>query len=249
MNHVKRTVLVLAALLASGFAHAATGPNTVELTGARIHLGDVVPTAPSDLAKLDLGPSPAAGASRLVAQADILKVVPDDRRASIAAPAQVRVVRKMQRLTATELDGLSRNAIQSAGLPRGATLGAIRAPAQAVVPAGYDRVSAVLPHPPRRQGAFDTSLGLDFSQNGEVVAHLTIPMQLVLGPEAMQSDVVRGSTIAVVVRRGFVEVSSTATTTADGDIGDVVQVVISGTGKSLRAKLLTKDRALAVEAP
>lgn len=252
MTSIHRISIAIAAalaLLASdvGLASAATGPNTIELARTRIHLGDLVPSAPQDLASLDVGPAPAPGASRIVAQADILKLVPEDRRASIAAPASIRVVRKTLHLAPNEIDALARDAIRRTGLPRGATLGAVRAPATLVVPAGYDRVTATIPRPPRRVGAFDTTIGLDLYEGSEVVAHVTVPVQLVLGPDAVQSDVARGASLALVVRRGFVEVSSSATATTGGDVGDVIQVLVRDTGKTLRAQIVAPDRAIAVE--
>lgn len=245
---MKRSLPFLFALALASTARAA-GPNTIELSGTRIHLGDVVPTAPSDLAPLDIGPAPAPGASKLVAQSDILQSVPADRRASVPAPAAVRVVRKTLHLSSPEIDGLTRDALRKSGLPRGATLGAVRAPASVTVPAGYDRVVATLPKPPRRLGAFDTQASIDLYQGTEVVARLAVPVQLILGPEATHADVVKGASVSVVIRRGFVEVSSLATTTTEGDVGDVVQVTIPSTGKSLRAKLVATDRAIVVDGP
>ncbi len=250
---MKRTTFALVLSLALGASLAgparAAGPNTVELASTTIRLGDIVPTAPADLAPLELGPAPAPGGSRILAQSDILRLVPADRRASVAAPAAVRVVRKTQRLDSAAIDALTRNALKSSGLPRGATLGAVRAPAAIVVPAGYDRVVASVARPPRRQGPFETTIGLDLFGGPEVVAHITVPVQLVLGPEAAAADVPAGALVALVVRRGLVEVSSSATASTAGDVGDVVQVVVRDTGKSLRAQLVAKDRAVAVEAP
>jgi hypothetical protein len=248
---MKRPLFALLLTVAVGaspaFAAGPSTPNTIELASSKIHLGDVVPTAPADLAPLEIGAAPAPGASRILAQSDILRSVPEDRRASIAAPAAVRIVRKTQRLDSAAIDALTRNALKSSGLPRGATLGAVRAPASLVVPAGYDRVTATVAKPPRRQGAFDTTVGLDLYGGTEVVAHLSVPVQLVLGPEAAQTDVASGATISLVVRRGLVEVSSAATASSAGDVGDVIQVVVRDTGKALRAQLVAKDRAVAVE--
>jgi hypothetical protein len=50
-----------------------------------------------------------------------------------------------------------------------------------------------------------------------------------------------------VVSRGLVEVTTPAVTSADADIGDVVQVLLRPSGRALRAELVAKDRALALE--
>ncbi len=49
------------------------------------------------------------------------------------------------------------------------------------------------------------------------------------------------------VRRGLIEVSTQAVTSADGDIGDVVQVLLRPSGRALRAQLVARDRSIAVE--
>jgi hypothetical protein len=42
-------------------------------------------------------------------------------------------------------------------------------------------------------------------------------------------------------------VSTPAVTAGDADVGDVVQVLLRPSGRALRAQLVAKDRALAVE--
>src|ERR1700689_5147445 len=69
----------------------------VQITGSRIHLSDVIPNAPPDLADFDLGASPAAGGSRIFDKGD-LAVALGDKQNKVSLPTAIRVVRKMHKL-------------------------------------------------------------------------------------------------------------------------------------------------------
>ena len=55
-----------------------------------------------------------------------------------------------------------------------------------------------------------------------------------------------GLAITLVIRRGLVEVSSAGTAGADADVGDLVPVVLSPSGRTISARLEDADHALAV---
>ncbi len=70
-----------------------------------------------------------------------------------------------------------------------------------------------------------------------------------LSAEAAVWDCSAKDTITVVVKKGSVEISAPATAGADADIGDQLQVTVKAAGRVLQARLVAKDRAVAVEAP
>jgi hypothetical protein len=59
----------------------------------------------------------------------------------------------------------------------------------------------------------------------------------------------RGGALTLVVRRGLVEVTSAAVAGADADIGNILQVTLRPSGRTVRARLVEKDLAELVESP
>ena len=239
------SMLVMALALASGAAHAA--PETVELSATRVRLGDVLRNLPKAAADEDLGPAPAPGATRLFAKSD-LEAALAGAGAKHTVPADgVRVARKTRRLGGAELDKMVREAVAKAGLPRGVTLSSVRAPASVEVADGFTQTDALVPNPGKRPGVVTASVALDLRAGAESVARLSIPVQLTVSAEAATYDVPKGSAVQVVIARGLVEVGAAAVTASDADVGDVVQVTVRATGRTMRAKLVTKDKAAALE--
>jgi flagella basal body P-ring formation protein FlgA len=74
-----------------------------------------------------------------------------------------------------------------------------------------------------------------------------VPLDLSVSAEGAVYDVVRGATVAVVVRRGSVEVRTTGFAGADADIGDRLPVQLRPSGRVLRTRLVNKDEALVEE--
>lgn len=147
------------------------------------------------------------------------------------------------------LTEITRAAIAASGarLPKGATIAAVHATASVDVPATRDRVTIEVTAPPRRAGSVNTTAVLTFWKAADVTARLPIIIELSVPPEALVFDVSKGAPLSLVVRRGLVEVTAPAVLAADADVGDVVQVLLRPSGRALRAQLVTKDRALAVE--
>lgn len=156
-----------------------------------------------------------------------------------------------RRPVANELTELARTAIVSsaARLPKGATLVAARASAGAAleIPVAPSRVTIEITPPPRRAGAVVATAVLVFWRDAEVSARVPLHLDLSVPPEALVFDVPKGGVLTLVVRRGLIEVSVQAVTSADGDVGDVVQVLLRPSGRVLRAQLVARDRAIAVE--
>lgn len=244
------TQLACVLSLAIAIAPAAAAPEAppVQVIGPRVHLVDVLPGAPREAADADLGPAPPPGGTRVVDRAEIVRAL---RERGVAEPkrlpASVRVVRKMRRLGARDLDALARTAVADK-LGR-ATLAAVHAPAATDVADGWTQVTAEVPPAPRRAGTFATVATLTFVVGGDVLGRVGVPIELAMSEEAARPDVAKGASLSLVVRRGAVEVSAPATASADGNVGDVVPVLVRATGRVLRARLLQKDpaKALAME--
>jgi hypothetical protein len=164
------------------------------------------------------------------------------------APAKPKTTRHP---VANELTELARNAIatSSVHLPKGATLVAARPSAGAAVdiPVAPSRVTIDVTLPPRRAGTIMTTAVLVFWKDADVSARVPLHLELSVPPEALLFDVPKGGVLTLVVRRGLIEVSTQAVASADGDIGDIVQVLLRPSGRVLRAQIVAKDRAVAVE--
>jgi hypothetical protein len=135
-------------------------------------------------------------------------------------------------------------------LARGVTLTAVRA-AQAVdVADGWARVDVDVPRAPKRQGAFvTTAIASFFTVDGEAIARVPVPMELTVSAEGATYDAPRGAAVTLVIRKNYIEVRTTAVTTADADLGDPVPVQLRTSGRVLRGRLTAKDEVVAMEDP
>jgi len=174
---------------------------------------------------------------------------PPAPKASATAPGKPAPTTR--RPVANELTELARTAVatSAARLPKGATIVAARSTNGAMVeiPVAPSRVTIDVTPPPRRAGAVTATAVLVFWKDSEVSARVPLRLELSVPPEALVFDVPKGGVLTLVVRRGLIEVSTQAVTSADGDIGDVVQVLLRPSGRVLRAQLVSRDRAIAVE--
>ncbi len=243
-------IALLSALSLAECVALAVPPARVEVSGHRVRVGDVIRGAPAAVADVDLGPAPQVGASRLIARAQILDAVrARGETATLRVPEAVRVTRRTSSLTPAELERVVREALPPARLPRGATLAAVRAPRAIELPAGWTSVTAELPRPPRRAGAFTTTAMVAFMSGDEVIARASVPVELTLSAEAAEPDVARGGAVTLLVRQGLVEVRVAASAAIDADVGDNLPVVLRPSGRVLRARLIERNVALAVEGP
>ncbi len=249
MHRAAAVTTLLAALAVAPAASAVNPLPRAEVSTPRLRAGDLFPSLSPAAAALDLGPSPAPGCSRLLDRAELTQAFTD---AGIPVPARlpaaVRVLRRMRDIAAPELERLVRDALAD-HLPRGAVLGAVRAPRTVAVPDGYATVAATVPRPPRRAGVYATAATVTFVRGTEVLAQVSVPVDLNLGPDAAVPDAARGAPVRLVVRRGLVEVTVGAEVGADADIGDTLPVVLHPSGRVVRARLVEPDRAVVLEAP
>ena len=236
--------------IASSPARGAAPVKEVQVVGPRVHLVDVVPTAPAAFASADLGPAPAPGGSRIVTQEELRTAAAGAGAKVIASlPSLVKVTRKMKKLSAADVDKETRKAILAVGLRRGVSIAAVRAPKTSEVADGYTTITASMPKPPRKTGRVPTTCALTFSRGTEVLARLSIPVDLDLAAEAAVPDTAKGAAVVVTVKSGLVEISAAAFAAIDADVGEEILVNLRPSGKQLRAILIAPGKAEVNTAP
>jgi hypothetical protein len=218
----------------------------VQITGGRIHLGDVIKNAPAEMVDFDLGAAPASGGSRIFDKGDLALAL-GDKQGRVMLPAAVRVVRKMHKLDVAEIEKTTTTSIAGMHLWRGASLVHVR-PLHAIdIPEGWTKIDIEIPKPPRRSGSLSTNATLAFEADGETTAKVIVPIELMLSDEAAKPEVTHGAEIQLVVKRGLVEVATSAIAGADGDAGDVISVTVRASNRVLRARVQDATHAVAVE--
>lgn len=250
---MKQLSLIAAALAAVFTAHAGlaapvapAAPPVIEIATARVHFHDlgIVGSAMPDV---DLGPAPPLGGARTIDREEVTRALTAaNAPAAPKLPAQFRVVRRARRLTTADVDKLVRAAIDPARVPRRATITNVRS-AALQVPDGFDRVTVDLPTLPRRSGTVTVTAAVSFVCEGDVLARITVPVDFNVPAEALVPDVAKGAAITLVVRRGLVEVSISAVAGADGDTGGILPVLLRPSGRLVRARIVDKDHAVALE--
>jgi hypothetical protein len=240
-------LLLLPPLVAARPAAARPPIAEVRIATARVHVADVLPAITGDAGALDLGPAPAPGGSRLVTRDDLRRALAEAHAAIPAAlPEAVRVIRKMRRLGALDLERLTRAALPAA-MPRGATLTALRAPKSVELADGWDTVTARIPRPPHRVGSFPSTVTLAFLSGGESLAEISFPIDVTVDATGAAFDVARGGQLTLIVKRGLVEIDAPALATTDADLGAIIPVTLRPSGRVVRARLVTVDRAELVD--
>jgi hypothetical protein len=162
-------------------------------------------------------------------------------------PDAVRVVRSARHLVASELNALVRGAMADKPLGRGVTLASVRADRPVDVAEGWTRVDVDVPRAPKKAGTFTTVAIASFFVDGEVIARIPVRVDLNVSADGATYDMLRGSPVMLLVRRSLVEVRAPGFAAADADIGDILPVQLRPSGRVLRARLSTKDEAIALE--
>jgi hypothetical protein len=251
MRHLLLASVLLALVTSSPIASAAKQRAVPEkqLARSRVTLADLVANAPSELAQLDLGASPAPGSSRLITEEEIVAALPEgtDARA-LRLPASVRVVRKARKVTPAELEKLTRAGIAEAPLPRNGTLTSARPRATVTVPEGWETVRVDVPKPPRKSGKHATTATLVFLEGEEVLAKVPVPIEMALPKSAAVPDVKKGTKLSFVVSRGAIEIKANVTAAADADVGEELPVMLENKNV-IKVRLASKEPPIAVEAP
>ena len=221
----------------------------VVIAHARLTVGDVLPTATTEAAAIDLGASPPLGGSRMLDHDEIaLALTSRHVEAPADIPLAVRVTRKADHLEGVGLERIVRQALD-ARMPKGASLTGIHLTRPLAIPSGWTRVSAELPRPARKVGPVSSATTLNFYEGDQPIAMASIPVELTLSEAAMVPDVPRGSHVTLVIRRGLVEVSTLGSANVDGDIGDAVPILLKPSGRIVQARIEDKDHAIALDTP
>jgi flagellar basal body P-ring formation chaperone FlgA len=244
------SLVVFAAALTTAPAAAAVAAAApqVFVTGTRIHLGDLMPDADAAAAAVDLGPSPAAGVSRLVTRQDIVAALDAKQLPAPATlPNAVRVVRKAKHLAPSDVNAIVREALGSKQLGRGVTLASVRADRPVDVADGWTRVDVDVPRAPKKAGSFATIAVASLFVGDDVIARLPVPLDLAVSAEGATFDTPRGTSVTLIVRRTLVEVRAAGFAAADADIGDPVPIQLRPSGRVVRARLVSKDEAVAMD--
>ena len=227
---------------------AAQARHSVVGSTTRIRLGDLMPDADAAVGAVDLGPSPAAGVTRLITRADIVAAL-DARHvpAPSSVPDAVRVTRKARRLAAVDVDALVRVAINSKELGHGVTLASVNADRPFDVADGWTRVDVDLPRAPKKAGPFGTVAIASLFVGDDVIARIPVPVVLTVSTDGATFDISRGAAVTLVVRRTLVEVRAAGFAAGDADIGDPIVIQLRPSGRVVRARLTSKDEALALD--
>lgn len=246
----RRHFIFLSAFFAAGSVVApasAKGIPTVLVATPRVSLGQIMPKLEDELAEIDLGPAPAPNGTRVITRKHIEDILEEENVQGVSGiPKSVRVQREMQVLSNTEITKLTEEGIAARGLKKGITLTSVKAPTRVKVAAGWDAVHVRVPKSPRRKGKWATTAMLNFEASGERVARISIPVTFELTEEATRPDIEKGSALTLTVKRGRVQVSIKAHAGEDADVGDTFPVQLRPSGRLIRAKLVSPQRAVAL---
>jgi len=247
MRRIISTIGLVAALCWAAPVQAAPNIQRIEVSGPRVSVAQVLDGRP-DLAHVDLCSAPAPGGSRVITRKQVLQAIANaaDEHVLKASkiPKSIRITRKMQSLDAPAVESMLRRALV---LKKGVVLTAVNARNRIKVAAGWNDVEATIPKPPRKTGSWRTNATLRFKLGGATVSTTSVPVVFELDEEAARPDVERGAAIELVVRRGSIEIRTRGFAATDADIGSVFPVRLRPKGKIVRAKLVSKRRAVALE--
>jgi hypothetical protein len=211
------------------------------ISSSRVLLGDLVLDAPADIADLDLGPAPSAGASRLYSAADLLAAAQQVGR-KIVVTDSVRVVRATKRWSQAEFLAFVTPKLKSM-LPEYAKLLRIEVPRGLVTVPSIELKRLELGQVPNRRGTVHTTAMVELSIDGRIEQRLSLPIVLDLDERPKPVEVDRGTSVVLVINLGSAKVSATAITLQSTAVGSVALFRVLKTRKTLRARLLTTSTA------
>lgn len=222
-------------------------PGAIEVKSTRVRLSDVYTGDPS-LPDIDLGAAPPLGATRTIERAEIARALDAaNAPAPTTLPARVNVTRKAKKLSAADVDRIVRAAVDTTKLPKGASILSVKSAPTLDVPDGFEQTSAELVNVPRRAGTVVGSVTLVFKAGGDAILRVNVPIDVNVPPEALIPDVTKGAPITLLVKKGLVEVSIGGVAATDAEIGGTLPVLLKPSGRVVRARLLDKDHAIAIE--
>ncbi len=243
---MKRSAWLLAfILLAARPASSAQPERTVD--GARVTLKDVVPTAPEDLAGIDLGPAPPAGSSRLIARAELARAI----RSAGAKPKEVKLPKVVRIVTASKRWGpadieSAASPLITARLSQGIVLKRLSVRRSVTTPKSAKLTVAKIPKLPKRVGTTTTTVTIAWRADGRIVARAPVAAVLDIDENGARSTIARGARVYLVIERGPARVAATAVALADVDLHEVGRFRVESTKKILRARVTSGSTAKVV---
>jgi hypothetical protein len=132
-------------------------------------------------------------------------------------------------------------------LGHGVTLASVHADRSFDVADGWTRVDVAVPRAPKKAGTFATTAIAALFAGDDVIARLPVPVDLAVSADGANYDVARGATVTLVIQRSLVEVRTPSFAAADADIGDPIVVQLRPSGHVVRARLVAKDTAIAID--
>jgi hypothetical protein len=236
-------VLSLATTVAS-----AEDVRTVE--HARLRLADLVPTVPSSMADIDLGPAPPPGGSRLVGRDEMIVAI---RRSgayanTVRLPVSVRAIGASRRLSSSELTALATVEIAKHLRP-GVELKKVEDAADLIVSPGAKVDSATVAFIPYQKGEARTTAVVELASDGVTVASVPLTVVVEVLESGAHPDVRRGATVSLVIESPSMRVSAPGTAAVDANVGDLVIFHVAATGRTVRARIASRDEAVVLESP
>lgn len=217
------------------------------VAGARMELGELVPSAPNVMHGIDIGPAPSPGGSRLVSRDTIIRQV---RAAgfdpsTLALEPSLRARRAGKKYTSKDLEQLITAPIELA-LPNGVTLVALKVSSSMTLE--QVKVGPVrLPKLPKRTGVVKVAFSVEFLDGSASSKRLPVTAVVSQTEAAIQSTVSRGQKIQLTIQHGSVRISADSIALSAGDIGDEMRFRVLRTGKVLLGKLTSPSDALVRE--
>jgi hypothetical protein len=211
------------------------------IASSRVLFGDLVPDAPSDLAKLDLGPAPPAGSSRLFSAGE-LSAAARETGTKLVVGDSVRVIRATRRWSQAELLALVTPKLRAA-LPDYARLLRVDVPRTLVTVSHVELSRLELGQLPNRRGQVHTSAMAELSSDGRIEQRLTLPVVLDLDERPKPIEVDRGASVVLSINLGSARVSTTAITLQATAVGSTALFRVVKTRKTIRARLLSPSTA------
>jgi flagella basal body P-ring formation protein FlgA len=237
-----RLLLGLAALAAPAAAET-----VVNVTGRTLHVVDLDPRAPADVADIELGRTPPPGGSRQFTKqeiSDLVRAAGGDP-SHLSLPRTLRVTTTAERWAPVELAARADSAVR-AQLPPGVTLKKISAPQGVVVPPGTI-VASVRLSMAKRVGRQELTTIAELHADDEIVARAPIRVVLEVSEEALAPAIRKGDRLTLVVDQGNARVGANAIALADANTGDAIFFKVTSTGKVLKARVASRDIGVVVD--
>lgn len=238
---MRRMLLIFAMLLLGSSPRAALGEIERVITSNRVLLGVLVPSAPAEIADLDLGPAPPAGSSRLYSSSELSYAAQQGGK-TLLVPDSVRAVRATKRWSQAEFSSFVTPKLK-ATLPNYARLVHVDVPRTLLTVQNVELNRIEWGQLPNRRGTVHTSALAELSADGKVEQRLTLAVVLDLSDRPKPVEVAHGSSVALHINLGSTRVSAAAITLQALPVGGVGLFRVIKTRKTLRAKLLSPSTA------